>query len=117
VSRIATLKENTRDLPVIMEKVTALAQDVHAAAADRGLGFRTVTVQAVMNDLTSFTRSRTVKTPTKSLEMITTVARDLLEQLLTEEPDRSMRRVGVKISSFAAETGQTRLTEYRKPPQ
>jgi nucleotidyltransferase/DNA polymerase involved in DNA repair len=96
VSRIATLKENTRDLPVIIETVTARAQDVHAAAADRGLGFRTVTIQAVTNDLTSFTRSRTVKTPTKSLEVITTAARDLLEQLLTEEPDRSMRRVGVK---------------------
>jgi DNA polymerase IV (DinB-like DNA polymerase) len=117
VSRIATLKDNMRDLPVIMEKVTELAQDVYATAADRGVSFKTVTIQAVMNDLTSFTRSRTAKTPTRSLEVIITVAKDLLEQLLTEETDRSIRRVGVKISNFAAERGQKRLTEYRKPPE
>ncbi len=113
VSRIATLKENTRNLAEMMKEIDNLARDVGSSVAERGLSFKTVSIIAVMDDLTMVSRSKTFQNPTRNLGVITKTARALLEQLVQEETKRLMRRVGMKISNFVDERGQKRITDYK----
>ncbi len=112
VSRITTLKENTRDFAEMIKEIDKLAKDVYSNVTKQGLGFKTVSIVAVMDDLTMVGRSKTFQNPRKNLEAITRTARELLEQLVRKETKRLMRRVGVKISNFVDEKGQKQMTDY-----
>jgi len=112
LSRIVTLKENTRDIAMIMKEIISLAKDVYSNAMEQGFSFRSVSIMAVMEDLTMRSRSKTFEKPTKSLETVEKTAEELLEQLLREETKRSVRRVGIKISNFVEEKGQKHLTDF-----
>jgi DNA polymerase IV (DinB-like DNA polymerase) len=111
-SRIVTLKENTRDITMMVKEITSLAKAVHANVVEGGFSFKTVSVMTVMEDLAMRSRSKTFEKPTKSLEIIEQTAEELLEQLLRKETERSVRRVGIKISHFVEEKGQKQLTDF-----
>ncbi|UCE95690.1 MAG: DNA polymerase IV [Candidatus Bathyarchaeota archaeon] len=111
VSRIVTLKENTRDLTVMMREVDKLAKDI-LKAVEQGLSFRSISISAVMEDLSMVTRSKTFQRPVENLEDMKKAAGDLLVQLLRKETERLVRRIGLKISSFIEEKGQKRLKDF-----
>jgi nucleotidyltransferase/DNA polymerase involved in DNA repair len=112
ISRIATLKENTRDLDLIMEKANELCQDVYTRLVERGLTFKSVGIVVIMRDLTVHSRSKTFETPMNQLDVIKRSANELLERFLNESTDEA-RRVGVKISSLGKEEKiQKHITEF-----
>jgi len=112
ISRISTLKEDTLDLDAILKKTDNLCQDIHAELKQRGLRFRQLGIIAVMSDMSIHSRSRTLESPGDELETMKRVSRDLLERFL-KESDLEIRRVGVKVSSFARERErQERLTSF-----
>ncbi len=112
ISRIATLKENTRDITLILDKTNELVSAIHAELEEKRLGVKQVGIVAILTDLTIRSRSRTLDQPSRDLETLNRVVRDLFEKFLNES-DLYVRRVGVKVSGFAREErSQKQLTSY-----
>jgi DNA polymerase IV (DinB-like DNA polymerase) len=112
ISRIATLKQDSRDLGFILEKADALAANVHDDLVQRDLSFRQVGIVVILTDLTVRSRSATLEQPTKSLDTLKKMIRELLEKFL-EESDMEARRVGVKVSQLSKEEKvQKRLESF-----
>jgi DNA polymerase IV (DinB-like DNA polymerase) len=112
VSRIATLKENTRDLALIFEKTDLLIEDLQKELAERNVSFRQVGIIAVFADLSVRSRSLTLAQPTREQETLKKTIRELFEKLL-DDSTLEIRRVGVKVSHFVREEKtQKRLTSF-----
>jgi DNA polymerase IV (DinB-like DNA polymerase) len=112
ISRISTLKENTRDLIVVLEKTDQLIEESHKEAVQRNLSFKQVGIIAIMTDLSARSRSKTLETATSDVEVLRRAVRELFEKFLGES-ELEIRRVGVKISHFAKEEAeQKRLTSF-----
>jgi DNA polymerase IV (DinB-like DNA polymerase) len=112
VSRIATLKENSRDLEFILGKAYELIGDIHAELAQKRLSFRQVGIVAILSDLTVLNRSKTLEQPTTDSQLLRKIVRELFEKFLADS-DLEVRRVGVKVSGFMKEErSQKQLTSY-----
>lgn len=112
ISRISTLKENTRALRSILEKTDKQCEEVQAELKQSSLTFKTVTTVAVMKDLSIRSRSRTLENKTDKVEVLKETARGLFENLL-DESRLEVRRVGVKVSGLAKdEKSQKQLTSF-----
>jgi DNA polymerase IV (DinB-like DNA polymerase) len=112
ISRISTLKENTRDLTIILEKATELIEDIHKDIVRRNISFKQIGIIAIMIDLKVRSRSKTMETATSDVKSLRGVVRELFEKLLRES-ELEIRRVGVKISTFANdEVKQKKLTSF-----
>jgi DNA polymerase IV (DinB-like DNA polymerase) len=112
ISRIATLKQDSRDLAYIAEKTDKGCAAGHADLAKRGLTFKQVGIIAVLTDLTVRSRSSTLEQPAKDLEMLKKTVRELLQRFL-EDTDKDVRRIGVKISLLSREENvQKRLESF-----
>jgi nucleotidyltransferase/DNA polymerase involved in DNA repair len=116
ISRIATLKENTRDLTVIVEKTDQLIEDIGKELAQKNLSFKQVGIIAVMTNLNAKSRMQTLEKPTNDLALLKKTVQDLLEKYL-DESEMEIRRVGVKVSHFVKEEAeQKRLTSFFQNP-
>jgi DNA polymerase IV (DinB-like DNA polymerase) len=112
ISRISTLKENTRDLAVVLEKTDQLIEGIHRDLVQRGVSFKQVSIIAIMTDLSVRSRSKTLETTTRDAEAIRQAVRELFEKFLGEF-ELEIRRVGVKISQFSKEEReQKKLTSF-----
>lgn len=114
ISRIATLKQNTREMNEILPVLNALAEDVYGKSLDENRDFKTISVIAILEDLSTHTRSKTLEAAISSLEVLKAVAVELFELFLAEEQNITVRRVGVKVSGLEAKTGQTSLIDFGK---
>jgi len=112
ISRITTLKENTRDLNTILEDLQRLSGEIHGRVVEQGLNFKSIGIVAIMEDLSLHTKSKTLSGPTDNLEAIRKTARELLEGLLEKEPNLQLRRVGVKVANLTVDQKQKKLTEF-----
>jgi DNA polymerase IV (DinB-like DNA polymerase) len=112
VSRIATLKENTRDLVLILEKTDVLIEDLQKELVQRNTSFKQVGIIAVFADLSVRSRSLTLAQPTREQETLKRTIRELFEKLL-DDSTLEIRRVGVKVSHFMKEEKtQKQLTSF-----
>src|SRR3990170_1186464 len=112
VSRIATLKENTRDLALILEKTDQLIEDLQKELVQRNVSFRQVGIIAVFSDLSVRSRSLTLAQPTREQETLKKTIRELFEKLL-DDSRVEIRRVGVKVTHFVREEKtQKQLTSF-----
>jgi DNA polymerase IV (DinB-like DNA polymerase) len=112
ISRISTLKENTRDLALILEKASQLIDDIHKEVVQRRISFKQVGIIAIMTDLSVRSRSQTLETATSDIDALRKTVRELFEKFLGES-ELEIRRVGVKISHFVKEeTKQKQLTSF-----
>jgi len=111
-SRIATLKQDSRDLSFIMETAGRLCSEIHGTIVNEKMSFKTVSIIAILRDLSTHTRSKTLENPTNSLEVLNRSAKELLEKFFNETEGES-RRVGVKVSNLSKEqTNQKQLTSF-----
>jgi len=112
ISRISTLKEDTRDLGVILEKTNELCDEVHGRLVQRGLSFKSVGIVAVMTDMSIRSRSKTFESPTNELEALKKTVKELFERFLNES-ELEARRVGVKVSNFVkGQERQKQITNF-----
>ena len=112
ISKISTLKEDTRDLKAVLEKADQLCNEVHARLLPRMLGFKSVGIVAVMTDMSIRSRSKTFENPVNRLEVLKKTVKELLEKFLNES-ELELRRVGVKLSNFVKEQqAQKQLTTF-----
>lgn len=112
ISRIGTLKQDTRDIEFILQKTDELTEDVSKEVAEKNLSFKLVAIYAVMTDLSCKSRSITLEQPAKDKETIIRNVRTLFEKFLAES-SLEVRRVGVKVSGFSKEElRQKQLTSF-----
>jgi DNA polymerase IV (DinB-like DNA polymerase) len=112
LSRISTLKKNTRKLDAILEESDKLCDEVYTKLVHRGLGFRSVSILVVAPDLSVHTRSQTLENPTKDREILKKTVRELFAKFLNES-NTDARRVGVKVSNLTKEEmNQKQLTNF-----
>ncbi len=112
ISRIGTLKQDTHDLPFILQKTDELTEDVYRDLTERNLSYKQVSIYVVMVDLTSKSRSITLEQPTRDKETIKRNVRFLFERFLAEF-SLEVRRVGVRVSGFTKEEPkQKQLTSF-----
>jgi len=112
ISRITTLKENTRDLNTILEDLHRLSEEIHERVVEQGLNFKAIGIVAIMEDLSIHARSKTLSGPTDDLEVIRKTSRELLEGFLEKESNLQLRRIGVKVSGLTMGQRQRQLTEF-----
>jgi DNA polymerase IV (DinB-like DNA polymerase) len=112
ISRISTLKENTRDLMVVLEKTDKLIEDIHKELVQKNINFKQVSVIAIMTNLSVRSRSKKLETATRNAEVLRQAVRELFEKFLGES-ELEVRRVGVKVSQFSKEEReQKKLTSF-----
>ncbi len=114
LSRIITLKRNTRDLEEIFSQLSPVIDDLHSKLSVEGKRFRTVSVIAILSDLSTRTKSMTLTSHTADLELLRDRARALLAEL-SASSEKDLRRVGVRVAELV-DAGLTEhqgyLTEY-----
>jgi len=112
ISRITTLKEDTRDLNTLLEDLYRLSNEIHERVVEQGLNFKAIGIVAITEDLSIHTRSKTLGAPTEDLEIIRKTGKELLEGFLEKEPNLRLRRIGVKVASLIIGQKQRQLTEF-----
>ena len=111
IGRIATLKENTKELGIILNAIDELSGDVYRKLTARRLSFKSVSFIAISTDLKLRTKSRTLDAPAKDLGTIRGTAHELVKAFLAEHPV-ALRRVGVRVANLIEERGQSTLGEF-----
>ena len=111
IGRITTLKEDTKDLNVILGTIDKLSGEVSRKLEERKLSFRSVTFIGISSDFKMHTKSRTLGAPAKDPGTIRRVANELARDFLSEHPS-ALRRVGVKVANFKGEKAQMTLGEF-----
>jgi DNA polymerase IV (DinB-like DNA polymerase) len=112
VSRISTLKQDTRDAGLILEKTDHLCDEIHSTIQEQKLSFKAVAVIAITTDMIVHTRSKTLENPESDKETVKQTVKDLLAKLL-DETQLELRRVGVRVANFAKEQDtQKQLTSF-----
>lgn len=112
LSRISTLKENTKTLSLILNDAFKLCKEVHTKLMQNRLLFRSVNIYIVGSDLKTYNRSKTFEDSTNSLELLEKTVHDLFEKFL-KETDIEVRRIGVKVSNLSRkEVEQRQLANF-----
>jgi DNA polymerase IV (DinB-like DNA polymerase) len=112
ISRISTLKENSRDLEFILQKTDQQIEEIYKELTQKNLSYRQVGIVAIMTDLSAKSRSQTLEKPAKDKETIQKATRELFEKFLSES-ELEVRRVGVRVSQFSREEReQKQLTSF-----
>lgn len=110
-SRIITLKQDSKDFNFLANDLEKLCDDLHEAIVKDGILFKSVGIQFVQSDLSSRTKSRTLRNPTTSQEELKKVAIQLLKESL-EDQRLAIRRLGVRVSDFSQIHGQVDITRF-----
>lgn len=112
IGRLATLKNNTREIHQIKRVLDELAESVHNQITDENLSFKSVSITAIMEDLKIHTKTKTLEAITDALPAIRKTAHQLLQDLLEKNEDKELRRIGVKVSNLTEKGGQVSLTDF-----
>jgi DNA polymerase IV (DinB-like DNA polymerase) len=112
ISRIATLKHDSKDISFIEEKTDELCSEIYAVMEDEKLAYKTVGIIVIAADMSAHTRSKTFEAPTESLETMKATVNELLEKFF-DQNEYEARRIGVRISNLIREQkNQRQLTSF-----
>lgn len=114
LSRIATLKKNTRDLTEITPLLSDLAKAVAAKLKQKSMTCKSIAIMAILNDLSIHTKSKTLDQQTADEKTILSVTQGLMKEFLESMPAAIVRRTGVKVSTLTKLTGQTDMSNFLK---
>ena len=111
IGRIITLKDDTRDFDLISQSINNLSKDIFNQTLEKNITFKTVSITAIMEDLTIYQRSKSFEIFQNSNDIIITTSQELLRNFLSQE-SRKLRRIGVRVSNFSQTKGQTNLFDF-----
>lgn len=111
IGRIATLPEDTLDIRLIYPLLDKLAEDVISKLNSRNLSFKVVTVTVINSNFRMYTKSRTLNHPVHSKEVLLEVAREIMNDVLSES-HVNFRRIGVRVGELQNRKGQKSLFDY-----
>ncbi|MFW6127551.1 MAG: DNA polymerase IV [Halobacteriota archaeon] len=111
ISRIGTLKKDTRDIQIILEKLNELVRDIGEKVEQKRVFFRTISLIAIDTQLKMHTKSETVQ-QTDDTSKVVEIIEQLLERFLAENPGIELRRAGVRLSNLTYRKEQRTLSEF-----
>ncbi len=112
LSRMMTIKEDSRDFEIIMQNINFLAEMLYKEITSLKKNFKTVSLIIVNEKMETITKSRTAAQPINSFEELVLIESELLKSFLSESQSM-VRRVGVRVSNFDADLGlQRKLFEF-----
>jgi len=115
ISRIATLKQDTKDLTLILDETDHLCNEVYDRIMEEKLTFKTVGIIAITKDMKVHTRSRTFENPSNSLELMKKTVAELFVKFQSDT-QLETRRVGVKVSTLTGiGKSQRQITSFIEP--
>ena len=112
LSRISTLKMNTSDFHIIRPVLKELTQSVTEKMKEKEMSCKSVSIIAILSDMTIHTRSTTLEPATADSRLIHEVSERLMQQFLDSDPQAVLRRVGVKLSGLSSLSGQTNIKAF-----
>jgi DNA polymerase IV (DinB-like DNA polymerase) len=111
ISRIGTLKKDSRDIDEIFKKIKELAKDLEKRIESRKVSFRTISLITIDTTLDIQTRSETIEQTQKLVPMIS-ITKELLKDFLEENKYKQLRRVGVRVSNLIYRKKQRTLGDF-----
>ena len=111
IGRIITLKENTKELKIVLDAVDQLSEDVYKKLQTRNLGFRSISFIAISSDFKTHTKSQTLGVFAKDPGMIKAIVHELVKIFFAEHPV-ALRRIGIRVANLVEEKGQKTLREF-----
>jgi len=111
ISRIATLKRNTRNLGEIMGAMEGLILDVESEVKERELAFSVVGANVIDEHMKTLSKSRTLPHPAQDGNEVRKIARELFYEIINETKTE-FRRAGVKVEKLESKKGQKNLSEF-----
>ncbi len=111
LSRIITLKRNTKNPEEIYAQLSPAIEDLHSRLVANNRSFRTLSAIAILTDLSTRTKSRTLEAHTNDLETLRSLGKELLTELAFSSA-REIRRAGIRVAELADIANQTSLAEY-----
>jgi len=110
-SKLTTLKKDSKDYDFLAENIKKICIELHEIIQKNNRTFKSVGIQFILSDLTNKTKSRMLKNPTSSLEELQKNAEQLLKEALDDQ-EKTIRRLGVKVSDLSEIRGQSNITNY-----
>lgn len=111
ISRITSLRADSRDEKEMLQLLDEMALDVQKTLLEGKFLFRTISLQAITQGMRMHTRSKTLPSPTNSLEAINREIHALLHSYLSEN-NENIRRIGLRVSGLEKQGGQKALGEF-----
>jgi DNA polymerase IV (DinB-like DNA polymerase) len=112
LSRMMTIKQDSRDYDVIVINVDFLTELLYKQIIELKKMFRTVSLIIVTEKMDTVTKSRTAPSAISSIDELKSIGHDLLKEYLNESFS-NVRRVGVRVSNFDEGAGfQKKLFDY-----
>ncbi len=112
LSRIGTLKQNTREIQEISPLLVGLAGSVTGKLNQRELTCKSVAIIAILNDLSIHTKSKKLESPASDGNTIGDAAKELMNEFLESKPDAIVRRIGVKVAGLSKHSGQMDISKF-----
>jgi DNA polymerase IV len=111
-SRETTFSADVTERAVLVETLERLASSVCRSLDQHGSSGRTVTLKIRLRPFRTYTRSRTLDSPTRDAEAVFSVAQELLHRF---DPSAPVRLIGVGVAGLRADepdesSGQSPLT-------
>jgi len=107
ISREVTFQEDTSDFESVLNTLDELSEEVYKDVMEQKLHFRTVTIRVRYENFETHTHSKTLPFIAGRLQDLKKPARELMQFYL--RPDRKIRLVGVRVSSFVSAEKQKTL--------
>jgi DNA polymerase IV (DinB-like DNA polymerase) len=114
LSRVVTLKRDTRDPDEAFQQIAGGVDYIHDKLASAAKSFRTVTAIGILTDLSTRTKSKTLETPVNDAVTLREYAQDLFRELSASVP-KDFRRVGLRVSGLVNVDTQKSLSEFLQP--
>ncbi len=111
IGRERTFEHDTRSREEVVSAIRELSREVAGEVNSSGVSFRVVTLKMRYYDFTEHLKSRSIR-PTGSVEDLAHTAADLY--LRHVDPEKDMRKVGVRVSGLAKQRGQRKMQDFAK---
>ena len=99
-SRETTFRHDVSDREELVATLDRLARSLCEGLAAEGNRGRTITLKIRLRPFRTYTRSRTIETPTRDPETVVSVAKELLERF---DPPDPVRLIGVGVAALERE--------------
>ena len=114
MSRIATLKQDTHELQEMLPLLKELAGAVTAKLKEKSMTCKSVSIMAILGDLSIHSKSKTLERPTLDEKTIMNTTQELMKEFLESTPGALARRIGVRLSGLSKPSGQTDISKFLK---
>lgn len=111
ISRITTLKRDTRNLEEIMKVVEPLIADISKEMKERNISFESIGVTLIDRNLKTYAKTRALPHPSGNAHDAVKIFEELFGAII-KETKTNFRRAGIKVEKLESKKGQKTLDEF-----